>query len=76
MFPSRYMPCPSCGESVERVAADTHACDPERVLSHRMFILREEIAAFERRFHEFADTREGRFEIWVASRQVRSSRQA
>jgi hypothetical protein len=55
------MPCPTCGESVERVQAETHACDPERVLSHRMLILRE-----------FADTREGRFEVWVASRQVRT----
>ena len=72
MFPSRFMPCPTCGDSVERTESESHACDPERVLTYRMFVLREEVSAFERQFHQFADTREGRFEVWVAARQVRA----
>lgn len=75
MFPSRFMPCPTCGASVERTQADAHACDPERVLDHRMFLMREEVTALERQFEAFTGTREGRLEVWVASRQVRSSRQ-
>jgi hypothetical protein len=71
VFPSRFMPCPECGGSVERADQESHACDPERRLDFRMFLLREEILAFERQFHEFAETRDGRFETWVASRTVR-----
>jgi hypothetical protein len=72
VFPSRLVPCPTCGDPVEREVAESHTCDPERALTHRMFLLRQEVAAFERQFREFADTREGRFEVWVAARTVRA----
>lgn len=71
MFPSRFMPCPECGGSVERSSRQWHSCDPERMLDYTMFALRDEVAAFERLFHRFTDTRDGRLECWVASRQVR-----
>ena len=74
MFPSRFMPCPECGGSVERAEQSVHSCDPERRLDYRMHLLREEIAGFENQFRRFADSRDGRFEAWVASRKVCSRR--
>lgn len=74
MFPSRFMPCPDCGGSIERTEQELHACDPDRRLDYRMHLLREEVAAFERQFRVFTDTREGRFESWVATRKVRARR--
>lgn len=73
MFTSRYMPCPECGDSVERLAAEAHRCDPDRLVSYRMFTLREEIAAFESRLHNYLDTGQGRFERWLAARMIRDA---
>lgn len=70
MFLSRFMPCPQCGESLERTTADAHRCDPERVLDYRMFGMREEIAACEAKFHEFLGSNAGQFEQWLAAREV------
>lgn len=36
-----------------------------------MFALREEIASFETRLHRFLQSGAGRFEAWLAARQVR-----
>ena len=74
MFPSRFMPCPECGGSVERAERDVHSCEPERRLDYRMHLLREEVATFESQFRGFVDTRDGRFESWVAFRRVRAAR--
>ena len=73
MFPSRFMPCATCGDSVERSDSERHRCDPERMLSFVMFGLRGEVAAFEPRFRDFLDTRTGRFEVWIAARNVRDA---
>lgn len=70
MFVSRFMPCEECGESVDRTTAAPHQCDPERILDYQMFGMREEIAALETRFHEFLSGNHGRFEAWLAARQV------
>ena len=72
MFPSHFVPCPTCGDSIERHEAESHTCEPERVLTNKLSLLREEVAAFERQFRQFADSREGRFEAWAAARQVRT----
>ena len=45
MFLSRHMPCDDCGESVERTAAESHVCNPERLLDYQMFRMRDEAAA-------------------------------
>lgn len=74
MFASRFMPCPACGGSVERSMSGMHRCDPDRRVSFQMFALREEIAGVEHQFHDFLDTAQGRFERWLASRQLRHSR--
>ena len=73
MFVSRYLPCDHCGASVERVEADGHRCDPERLLDFRMFALREEVSTFQSRFEAFLDTAEGRFHRWLAARDVRAA---
>lgn len=71
MFESRFMPCPECGDSVERADSHTHRCDPDRQVDFRMFGLRHEIEAFETRFRTFLTTATGRFEEWAAARKVR-----
>ena len=43
MFPSRFMPCPDCGESLERSTAALHRCAKDRELDYQMFRLRNEV---------------------------------
>ena len=71
MFASRFMPCPSCGGSVERSQSAMHRCDPDRALSYQMFELRAEIAGFEDQFRYYLRTTHGRFERWLAVRHLR-----
>ena len=72
MFASRDLPCDECGESVERSVAPGHRCSTERLVDFQMFGLREDIAGFEDRLRHFLRTNHGRFEIWLAARQVRA----
>ena len=72
-FTSRYMPCDDCGGSVERSVAHAHRCDPERLADFRLFHLREEVALFEHDVSEWLRTSTGRFESWLAARQVRQA---
>jgi hypothetical protein len=71
MFRSRYMPCDECGASVDRTGAQRHACSPERLADYRMFGLRGEVAQLEAGVRHYLTTASGRFESWLASRQVR-----
>lgn len=71
MFSSKYMPCAECGASVERSLFDSHACVAERRLDYQMFCLRTEIADFEKQLRVYLETRHGRFESFVAARDVR-----
>ena len=71
MFTSRFMPCPDCGASIDTTVASPHRCDPERLLDHRMFALRDEIDSFDSLLTLFLDSSEGRLEAWLACRQVR-----
>lgn len=73
MFSSRYLPCVECGASVDRRSGVEHTCDPERLLDYRMFGLREEIESLQSRFARFLETPGGRFERWLAAREVRRS---
>ena len=74
VFLSRHMPCDDCGESVERTAAESHVCNPERLLDYQMFRMRDEIAGFETKLHEHLDGSQGRFETWLAARDIRRTR--
>jgi hypothetical protein len=70
MFASRHMPCPECGASLDRCDEAPHRCDPERLLDYRMFALRHEVAWFDPLLASFLDSPEGRFETWLAARDV------
>jgi len=72
-FPqSRFMPCPECGVSMERIEIDLHECDAERLLDFRLFQLREEIAAFDGQLTAWLASARGRFAAWLAERDRRA----
>jgi len=71
MFASRFMPCPECGATVDRSQSDTHECDPERRADYRMFALRSEVAALEDQITAYLESSLGRFDVWLAARDVR-----
>jgi hypothetical protein len=71
MFRSRFMPCQECGASVERTGLPGHECSPERLADYQMFGLRDEVAQLETGLRHFLETTTGRFESWLAARQVR-----
>jgi hypothetical protein len=71
MFASRYLPCPDCGASVDRTDPSPHVCEGERVLDFQMFGLRQDIAGFDRLLSSYLSSVEGRFETWLAARDVR-----
>lgn len=71
MFSPRFMPCSDCGESVELNDAVVHHCNSERLADFQIFRLREDTAKFEARLTHYLHTTNGRFEVWLAARQVR-----
>jgi hypothetical protein len=68
VFPSRYLPCPECGASLER-DDHRHECNVERWLNFKVFQLRDELEGFERALTLFLATSHGRFEAFYAERQ-------
>ena len=70
-FPS--MPCPQCGASVVRSRADEHVCDADRRVEFQMAAIRPRLACFEDDLDGYLAGGEGRFEVWLAERQVRRS---
>jgi hypothetical protein len=71
VFRSRYMPCDECGASVDRVGVRLHECSPERLADFQMFGLRDDVAQLEARLLRYLTSASGRFESWLAARQVR-----
>lgn len=71
MFRSRFMPCHECGASVDRTRLPGHECSPERLADFAVFGLRDEIAQLEIGIRHYLATSPGRFESWLAARQVR-----
>ena len=71
MFRSRFMPCPECGASVDRTDLPGHECSPERWADYQVFRLRDEVAQLETGIRRYLATAPGRFESWLAARQVR-----
>jgi hypothetical protein len=75
MYLSRFMPCEGCGESLDlATSTPVHSCDPQRRVDFQMFALRDDIGTFEAHLHRHLDTPDGRFEAWLAARQVRQER--
>lgn len=73
MFKSRFMPCPECGESVDRTVEAGHECSLERRVDYQMFRLRNEVEQLEARMQDYLTTVPGRFESWLAFRHVRQA---
>lgn len=84
MFPFRFLPCPECGEPVDRAGVG-HVCRRDRRFAAEPDLaagqgvgtepgLGAEMATFEYDVHRYLDTPEGQLETWVASRRVRRSR--
>ena len=71
MFLSRFMPCSDCGESLERSATVAHSCKSEHLADYQMFALRDDTAKFDARLRLYLHTAAGRFEVWLAAREVR-----
>jgi hypothetical protein len=68
------MPCTDCGASVDRMDPRPHYCHRERLLDYRMFALRHEIERFEDMLTGYLDSSAGRFESFLAARDVRAGR--
>ena len=71
MFRSRYMPCQECGGSVDRTSLPAHECSPERRADYQVFGLRDEVAQLDSGVRHYLASAAGRFESWLAARQVR-----
>lgn len=72
MFRSRFMPCEECGASIDRTDTTAHECSVKRWVDYQMFVLREEVDQLETGVRRYLATASGRFESWLAARQVRS----
>jgi hypothetical protein len=70
MFPFRYMPCVECGASVEQSSKDRHRCEPEQLVEYQVFRMHAAIARFEDDLMAYLRTSRGKFEAWLAARQV------
>lgn len=68
MFPSRYLPCPDCGASLER-RDDAHECERERWLEFQLFQLRDEVDELEAELVDYLASPRGRFELYYAGRE-------
>jgi hypothetical protein len=55
---------------VERAAKEAHVCDPTRRLDYQL-ATGSVFAEFDAGLREFLDGNEGRFEEWLAAREVR-----
>ena len=73
MFWSSYLPCAECGEAVDRAATTTHACDPSRRVEFQMVAMQHEILEMETELREYLSSNDGRFQVWMAARDVRRS---
>lgn len=71
MFSSRFLPCPECGASVEQASMDQHRCDPDRRVDYQMFRMRDDVADLDAQVDAYLGSPRGRFDIWLAARQVR-----
>ena len=71
VFRSRYMPCDVCVASVDRTSLPDHECSSDRRADYEMFGLRGEVAQLDAGVRRYLATAAGRFDSWLAARQVR-----
>ncbi len=68
-FTSQHMPCAECGASLTTGERDAHACNPERRLEYRLFLLHDEVATFDEGLTAYLASAQGRFAQWLAERE-------
>ena len=68
------MSCQYCGESVDRTRQDPHRCDPERLVNFQVFGAPDPVAAFEDAYRGYLDSPRGRFEVWLATKELHERR--
>ena len=66
----QFLPCPSCGVSVDRARGRGHRCDLDPIVDECMAALSGEIALLEAQVAAYLATPEGRRERWWAVREV------
>jgi len=69
VFPSRYLPCPDCGDSVARSELAAHVCREERRCDYVAFQVGVEVAVFEEELACYLASPRGRFELYYAARE-------
>ncbi len=70
MYPSRFMPCVECGASVEQSKVASHRCQTEQFVEYQVFRMHAAIARFEDDLKAYLHSSRGKFEAWLAARQV------
>jgi hypothetical protein len=70
MYPSRFMPCVECGASVEQSKLQKHRCQTEQLVEYQVFRMHAAIARFEEDLKAYLHSSRGKFEAWLAARQV------
>ena len=71
---SRNTPCAQCGASVVRTSTDEHVCDPRRRVEFQVLAMTAAISSFDNDLQVWLAGREGRFESYLAARDVRRGR--
>lgn len=66
-----HMPCPDCGASLPRGAAERHVCDQAQRTSYELFQVRIEADRFDNELTTWLDTPRGRFAVYYAERERR-----
>jgi len=56
---------------VDRTDPTPHVCDADRLVDFQMFGMRHEVARFDELLHHFLGSPTGRFEVWLAARELR-----
>lgn len=74
MFWSSFIPCATCGEAIQREQTGSHVCDPERRVEFQMAAAQHRIDAVDSELEKYLATNAGRFEAWLAARDVRDGR--
>jgi hypothetical protein len=64
-----HTPCPHCGASVELSRFDNHVCDPDKKLDYHLYLVRDEVAAFDEELATWLASARGRFAAWLAERE-------
>ena len=66
---AEYRPCPQCGIPVNQADGEPHECDPNRRVDWELFLMRDQIEAFEYDLGDWLETPAGCFEVWYAKRE-------